>query len=391
MQNLKRLTLAAALALCSTHASAENIKLGYLTDTSGPTQDISKIAYEGFTLYIDKINKSGGVDGRKFEVDVRDVGLDAARAVATAQDLASQGAIAILGLPLSPVQLGVNTAMLRANVPVIAGYPSNINIILPPAQANAFGTGIVFDVGGWAGGELARIASPKGKTFVCTSLEGPGGVQTCKNSSLTAKKAGFEKAETVIFPITMRDLNSVAQRIAELKPDVVLMSIGRSRTLAMVPALNAAGYRGVALSMEAGTGDDVVREVAKANPEIEMWSYARFVSSGYGSGVQVAALDDAAKSAGIKEWLTMHAGGWSLAMTVEAAAKGCPSPCTPQKFQEALTKVNVDTGGLTGAPIRFSEADHYGASTWRLLKYNKETDKLLPVGDWHKYDSNVTK
>ena len=74
MQNLKRLTLAAALALCSTHASAENIKLGYLTDTSGPTQDISKIAYEGFTLYIDKINKSGGVDGRKFEVDVRDVG-----------------------------------------------------------------------------------------------------------------------------------------------------------------------------------------------------------------------------------------------------------------------------------------------------------------------------
>lgn len=380
-----------AFGLWALPAHAETLKFGYLTDTSGPTQDISKIAYEGFSLYIDKINKAGGIDGRQIEVDVRDVGLDTARAVATAQDLANQGALAILGLPLSTVQLGVNTAMLRSEVPVIAGYPSNINIILPPAQSNAFGTGLVFDIAGWAGGELARVASPNGKSFVCTTLEGPGGIQACKNALITAKKAGFEEVESVIFPVTMRDLNSVAQRIAALNPDVVLLSIGRSRTQALVPALGASGFQGVALSMEAGTGDDVVRAVAKSTPGIEMWSFARYVSSGYGDGPQVTALDDAAKEAGIDEWLTMHAGGWALAMTVEAAAKSCASPCTPQKFRDALTGVDVDTGGLTGAPIKFSETDHYGTTTYQLLKYNKDSDKLEPVGDWNEYASTVTK
>jgi branched-chain amino acid transport system substrate-binding protein len=386
-----RLAIAAVIALISTGASAETVKFGYLTDTSGPTQDISKPSLEGFKLYIDRLNKRGGVSGRKIEVDVRDTGIDTARAVATAQELAASGAIAIIGLPLSTVQAGVYAAMQRDSIPVVAGYPSNIGLVLPLARPNAYGSGIVFDLAGYIGGELAREAAPKGKTFVCTSFESPGGIVSCKGATAAAKAKGFEKAESVMFPIPTRDFRAIAERIVALKPDVVLLVLGRGRTIAMTPALAAAGYEGAAISMEAGTGDDAVREVAKAAPKIDMWSYTRFVSQGYGSGVQVTALADAAKAAGIKEWIQVHSGGWALGMLVEDAVKRCATPCTSAKFQEALNNTKLDTGGLTGAPIQFTKDDHYGPTTYMLVHYDRAKDAMVPVGDWRNYSSTLPK
>jgi branched-chain amino acid transport system substrate-binding protein len=386
-----RLAIAVAIALISTGASAETVKLGYLTDTSGPTQDISKPSLEGFNLYIDRLNKAGGVNGRKIEVDVRDTGIDTARAVATAQELVAAGSVAIIGLPLSTVQAGVYAAMQRDNIPVVAGYPSNIGLVLPPAKPNAYAAGIVFDLAGYIGGELARDASPKGKTFVCTSFESPGGIVSCKGATAAAKAKGFEKTESVMFPIPTRDFRAIAERIVALKPDVVLMVLGRSRTIAMTPALAAAGYEGAAISMEAGTGDDAVRNVAKAAPKIDMWSYTRFVSQGYGSGPQVTALADAAKAAGIKEWIQVHSGGWTLGMLVEDVVKRCATPCTSEKFQQALDNTKLDTGGLTGGPIQFTKDDHYGPTTYMLVHYDRAKDAMVPSGGWRNYSSTLPK
>ncbi len=388
-----RFTLAAAAILFASTAMAraEAVKLGYLTDTSGPTQDISKPSLEGFNLYIDRINKAGGVNGRKIELDIRDTGIDTARAVATAQELVAGGAIAIIGLPLSTVQAGVYAAMERNNVPVIAGYPSNIGLVLPPAKANAFATGIVFDLAGYIGGELSRDAAPKGKTMVCTSFESPGGIVSCKGAVAAAKLKGFEIAEAVMFPIPTRDFRAIAERITALKPDVVLTVLGRSRTIAMVPALAAAGYEGAVVSMEAGTGDDAVREVAKAAPKIDMWSYTRFVSQGYGDGPQVAALEKAVKEAGIKEWISVHSGGWALGMLVEDVIKRCASPCTSEKFQSALEQTKMETGGLTGAPIQFTKDDHYGPTTFMLVHYDRASDKMVPLKGWRPYSSTLPK
>lgn len=383
----------AAFALCLvTGAShAEAVKLGYLTDTSGPTQDISKPSLEGFNLYIDRINKAGGINGRKVEVDVRDTGIDTARAVATAQELTANGAIAVIGLPLSTVQAGVYAAMERANIPVVAGYPSNIGLVLPPAKPNAFATGIVFDLAGYIGGEFARDASPNGKTMVCTSFESPGGIVSCKGAVAAAKAKGFTTAESVMFPIATRDFRAIAERITAMKPDVVVAVLGRSRLIAMVPALAAAGFKGSVVSMEAGTGDDAVREVAKAAPDIDLWSYTRFVSQGYGEGPQVDALSAAAKAGGVKEWLSVHSGGWALGMLIEDVIKRCPSPCTSAKFQDALIQTNLAMGGLTGAPIQFTKADHYGPTTYMLVKYDRKNDKMVPATPWRSYSSTLPK
>ena len=124
---------------------------------------------------------------------------------------------------------------------------------------------------------------------------------------------------------------------------------------------------------------------------IDMWSYTRYVSSGYGEGSQVSALSQAAKNAGINEWLAVHSGGWALGIVIEDAIRRCPTPCTPSKFQEALSNLKVDMGGLTGAPIQFTKNDHYGPTTYLLTHYNKSKDKMEPVGNWSSYSSTLPK
>lgn len=388
----KTLSAVALVGGCVVAASAhaqDAVKFGYLLDASGPTQDISKPTLDGFNLYIEKVNAAGGVDGRKIAVDIRDVQLDTQRAVVTAQQLVQEGAVAIIGLPLSSTQMGIYQAMAKSQTPVVAGYPSNIRVIAPPAMKNAFGIGVMFDIMGWIGGDLVRDVAPKGKSMVCTTFESPGGLVSCKGAEAAAKKDGFETTQSVTFPIAQRDFRGIAERIASLKPDVVLTVVGRGRTLAMLPALSEAGYKGTVLSMEAGTGDDIVRQAAKAAPGIDVYSYTRYVAEGYGAGPQVAALEKATKAAGMEKWMAAQAAGWTLGMLVEDVVKRCPAPCTAEKVQSALVKTKLDTGGLAGGPIVFTETDHYGPTRYLLVKYDRQADAMKPLGDWREYSSEI--
>ena len=143
--------------------------------------------------------------------------------------------------------------------------------------------------------------------------------------------------------------------------------------------------------MEAGTGDDALRDLAKAAPKIDMYSYTRFVSQGYGEGPQVTALQKAVTEAGIKEWISVHAGAWALGMLIEDVVKRCASPCTAEKFQAALIETKMDTGGLTGGPIQFTKDDHYGPTTYMLVQYDRAKDQMVPRGGWRTYSSTLPK
>ncbi len=371
-----------AVTPAAAQANPEPIKIGYLVDASGPMQGIFKATLDAFRMHIDGVNKRGGVHGRQIDVQVRDVQIDPARSVSGAQELANQGAIAIAGLSLTSTHIPVFNAMGRLGVPVVAGFPANFNVVLPPApRKGVYGIGLVFDLTGEAGGELARKAAPQGKTFVCTGFESPGIVLSCDHAVKAAKAHGFANAETVLFPLTLRDFRSVSEKIVSIKPDVVLTAIGRGRTLSMLPALSEAGYKGAVLSMEAGTGDDELRQAAKAAPNLAVFSYSRYAGAGQSSGPGVAELAAAAKAAGVQEVLAFHSGGWTLGRVLVDALERCGPNCTRDGLDAALSNTRIDTGGLTDEPIVFTKTDHYGPSSYRLYTYDRAKDALNPTGD----------
>jgi len=369
-------------AIAANAVAAEPYKFGYLVDASGPMQGTFKATLDGFQLYIDQINKKGGVNGRPIDVQVRDIQSDTQRSVNAVQELATTDALAILGLAVSNTHAAVYSAAEKLGLPVVAGYPANIPLALPPATPNAFATGLIFSVTGEVAGKLAHTIVPSGKTLVCLGFESPGSLLACEAATKSAQANGFTKTESIIVPLTQRDFRSVVDKVLALKPDVVTDCFGRGHVVSLLPALGAAGYDGVYLNMESGIGIDALREAVKDSPDLKLYTYSRYIVNGEGEGEQAKALRDAAKQAGTKELLTYHAAGWALGQVVVDAVKRCGPTCNKQSYTAALEKVDVDPSGLSGAPIKFSPTDHYGASAYRLYKFDHATKAFSAVGDW---------
>jgi branched-chain amino acid transport system substrate-binding protein len=383
-----RLTLAIAaaaiLAQGPAHAGdAPAYRLGYLVDASGPQQTTIKPAYDAFRLYIDVLNRNGGINGRKVEILARDTQSDVQRSLDAVQDLGRQNVIGILGLAATNAHAAVYASARKLGIPVLAGYPINIPTVLPPAKAGAFGVGLELSLAGTVGGYLARQVSPQAKSTICVAFEVPGSMLSCQKIVERAKANGFTQAETLTVPIQQRDFRAVVERIVRANPDVVTMCLGQAHVASLLPALANSEYAGIFLSMDTGIGDDTVRLAMPADSKLTVYSYGRYVSIQDGTGPELTALRTALDERGLHDQTSSYPGGWALGLVISDALRKCTADCSkPSDFEAALEKVDVDTGGLTGVPIHLSVTDHYGPSAYRIYKYDNASRRFNAVGTW---------
>lgn len=362
--------------------AAEPYKLGYLVDGSGPQQTTIRPALDAFRFYVDGINAAGGVNGRRIDIEVRDVQSDTQRSLDAVQDLARAKVIGLLGLAATNTHAAVYAAANRLNLPVLGGYPVNIPLVLPPAKPNAFGVGQELSLAGLVGGQFARQVSPQGKKTVCVAFEVPGSILSCNKINEQARKLGFTDTQLITVPITQRDFRAVVDKIVALNPDVVTDCLGQGHVAALLPSLAASGYGGIFLSMDTGVDNATIRNATPAGSRLTVYSYGRFISGEDGAGTQVVALRAALKRAKVDELTSSWAGGWVLGLVVTNALEHCDGDCGPREFHAALEKVDIDAGGLTGTRIRLTAADHYGPSAYRLYKFDKQARSFAPVGAW---------
>ncbi len=87
----------------NTGVTDDTIKLGVLTDLSGPFLELSEAILAGNEIWVEQVNASGGVCGRDVELVVRDHGYDADAGVVAYQELESQvlGFMHVLGSPIN--------------------------------------------------------------------------------------------------------------------------------------------------------------------------------------------------------------------------------------------------------------------------------------------------
>jgi len=379
------LVAAAFIAQPVAAAPGEPYKIGYISDITGPVQGTFKYTYEGFKLFIDQLNAEGGVNGRKIEVILKDVQSDTQKSVNAVHELKAEHVSGIAGLAVSSTHAATHAAAANVGVPVVAGFPPNLPIILEPADKYAFGAGQVFNVTNTITGNIARSLKKDAKRIACVSFEAPASILSCKTSLESAKQAGFEATEIFIVPQNQRDFRPVASNIAKFKPDIITDCFGQSHFIGLLPALGAVGYKGIYLNLETGIGDPVKREGVKHAPGIDLYTYSRYIAGKDISkeGPQAKKLQAAAAKAGIKEIVAADAGGWVLGQIVANAFEKCKGDCSPEDFRVALENVNVDTGGLTGANVKFTAQDHYGPTAYRLYHYDRKTTNFNPVGGWY--------
>ncbi len=375
---------AAAIALLALAggAHAQDYRIGYVTDMSGPLAGSYTPTWQGFELYMKALNEKGGIDGRKVRIFLDDDGLRADRAVANAKkQVERDDVLGIFGLSLSSTIGPVIVEMRKAGVPVVSTFSAVLDAFAP-AKPFYYSTGVTFEVAGEAIATLSQQIAPKGKV-VGVTFDSVGGRAALRHNKLMAEKLGYVWDE-VVFPVRTADFTPFAQSIAAMKPEIVVGHYGAEQNLGMIAALRASGYNGPYVIASYGASEATAKQAAEqagTGTNIYMVSrYAPVTDQAPG----LAALREAAKTFGVANPTMMHVTGWSLGAVAADALKRCGASCTRESLDKALQQVKLDMQGLTGGAIEMSADDHYGPSYWRLYRW--ENNELKPVGNWARKD-----
>jgi branched-chain amino acid transport system substrate-binding protein len=372
--------VAAAAIYSIGDATAQEYKIGYITDLSGPLAGSYTPTWEGFELYMKALNDRGGINGRKIRISLDDDGLRADRAVAAAKKQVERDEVlGLWGLSLSSTHGPVIAEMRKIGVPVVTSFSAVIDA-LPPAKSHYYSTGVMFEVAGEAIATLSQRIVPKGKVVGMT-FDSVGGRAALRHNKLMAEKHGYTWDE-VVFPVRTADFTPFAQSVAAMKPDLVVGHYGAEQNLGVIAALRAAGYAGPYVIAAYGASEATVKQAAEqAGSGANLYMVSRYAPLSDGAA-GLEAIKAAAAKYRLSNPTSMHVTGWMLgAFAAEALAK-CGASCTHEALDKTIQGLKVDTQGLTGGAIEMSANDHYGPTYWRLYRW--EDGKLSPLGDWQR-------
>lgn len=134
--------MSAGLALTSVAAHAQEVYVvGMSAALTGPGASTVAGAAEGLRLYIDRLNKAGGVNGRQISLIVQDDQGEPSKAAANAKKLLTQDNVSLLiNTSLSSTFAPMIAEAQRAGVPLLFAGSVCPSEVYPPANAFLFCT-----------------------------------------------------------------------------------------------------------------------------------------------------------------------------------------------------------------------------------------------------------
>lgn len=119
------------------------IKIGFLGPLSGPFTPWGDGHLKGAKMAVEEINASGGVDGRKLELVVRDTKNNASEAATVFEELVFQeGVVAVIGPVSSDIGLATSRKAEELNVPLLL-HMAGSDKILTKSSRYTFRTALV--------------------------------------------------------------------------------------------------------------------------------------------------------------------------------------------------------------------------------------------------------
>jgi branched-chain amino acid transport system substrate-binding protein len=233
--------IGAALSLASGIASAQTVKIGWLSSLTGPLSSAAIAENQGVQLAVEEINAAGGILGRQIELLTRDTAGDPTKAVNFAQQLAFSDKVQfVIGPVNSGEGLATTPIVARAGLPnIVIGsidaltdpkkYPRAFRVINTNTQ--------------WisTANDYALNALKRKKVAVIGDTTGYG-TSSAKTAQELLDKAGIEPVYSVLLDPNKTDLADEMAKAKAAGADVVMPWSAATGLLARL--LNARGDMG---------------------------------------------------------------------------------------------------------------------------------------------------
>jgi len=383
---LGAITLAAAAhAQQDPGVTDKTVKIGVFAPLSGNSMAYGFDVLNAAKMYYDKVNKEGGVHGRKIELVIEDDRCSANDLLAAVKKLTEQDKVfALNGGSCSGAVVGAREYIERSQIPYVMLNASGDGALYPPSKY-IYGA---FSISQRAvGGSMVQFASEhlKGKKVGYINHDDAYGSWNLEAAEFQAKKLGVDLQVQSVNP-NITDVTAPMLKIRAANPDVLVITTYARPVGLLIKKANELGFNKPIVVGVNGTADLKQLFENVGTKEAFKNVYIQEVLADVPGGAKLkwvydmykASYPDLASQPGHPQTYMPY--GIPSAMTVVNALKAAGPQLTREKFLTALSQTKFDSGVMAG-PIELTSTDHAGQKSAIYLKFDG-TDKTLVPGTY---------
>ena len=370
--------------------TGSTVKIGTISDRSGPTVANQKPWLDGFSAVIDRANEDGGIAGRKIELINEDDKYDSAAGLTAYKKLVAQTpVVAIAGISSGDVQTTIVPLVDKDKIPVVGGLTTT-NAALQPFKDYFFATapnyGDQVDVMLGYGKKLVAKDNPK---VVVIDNGSDTGVEV---ASLAKERSGngYDVVEELVLKPTDTTADAVVQKLIAAKPDYAIFHGSSSGVNLVLKAQEKFGATIPVIGISPSGTPSSYAGVSDATAAL--FSFVQGVTPSSVEEPGTADLVAAAKAAGVEEEAGDPAfvSGYVAGLVMVAALEKAGKDLDRASLKDALESLSsIDTQGLTG-PLGFGDDKRAGLSVLRPLTWDPATKTYKAVGAFSDYESMLS-
>lgn len=375
-------TTLAAAAQSEPGLTDKSIKIGMFSPMSGNSMAYGFDVINAAKMYYDKVNKEGGIHGRKIDIVLEDDRCNANDLLAAVKKLTEQDKVFLLnGGSCSGPVVGAREYVEREKIPLVMLNASGDGALYPPSKY-IYGA---FSISQRAvGGSMVQFAAEhlKAKKIGYINHDDAYGSWNLTAAQFQAKKVGVGLQVQSVNP-NITDVTAPMLKIRAANPDVLLITTYARPVGLLVKKAHELGWTKPIVIAVNGTADlkQLVENVGTKDAFKNV--YLQEVMLDVPGGAKLKWVYDMYKSyypelaAKPGHPQTYMPYGIPSAMTVVNALKAAGPQLTREKFLKAVSQTNFDSKVMAG-PIVLTETDHAAQKAAIYLKFDGDTTSALP-------------
>jgi len=382
---LKRSLLAAiaTAALALPAAAQETYTIGLTGAMTGPAAGTLGPAVEGLRIYIEKLNASGGINGRKVNLILQDDSAEPSKAATNVKKLISQDNVPVLvNASLSSTYAPMLADTKRAGVPVLyMGAVCPKEVLPPNADPLQFcSTGFAQTYDSRAALAYVKSVAKEPINVGYAAMAIPISRSEIDFAAAEAEKMGFKTVAKEVIPPPTPDYTPFATKIKDAGANWAFSWAPWVTEVRTFEALRRLDWQGEYLTIAHLEAEGELPRLK--DPKFYVMGANAFFSDNLPIHKEIT---EAAKTYGAKYPANQMTEGWLGGLALEAALRKSGWPVTPEKVAAALSDLNVDTKGLRGVPMVWTKDNHFRTQqAYRVYRW--DGNKIVVQRDWLTYD-----